>query len=355
MGSDSSIGAETLDDFLSVVSQSMRADKRNNFRAICLTSDLTWDELLLRFQGRFDVTEQGVFHELHAKYEKHNQLFHVYLYLYRHPETGSPIFLTLNSHDDFRRTANRIITGTERIHYIWFPPEEMALIKNEILDNEGCRLVKFEGEKFGREQKYEEERRPEIRRKGEYSGDDAADTLEERKKEYGITPVHLYFEWPTKGTFHFRDEGEFVLNSGNPEFFFKEIVMPTLETVNPLNTAIKESELHIVEKQGIEQIEKHTLNIKLNAPLDYDERGDLIDHMKEGGFYPYSLQTSKGSLLLNGRIVDEENGGIISLSTDGQIMSILPRYESGFDSLLRFYRFVVEQVDSEAHIPNVSR
>lgn len=354
MEPESGIDGDTLDDFLHTASQRMQGDQRSNFRVICLTTDLSWDDLLLRFEGRFEITTQGDLHELHGTYEKHDQVYHVYLYLYRHPETQSPVFLTLNSHEDFRRTADRTISRTQRIHYIWFPPEDLAFIQDEILDNEGAKLVAFEGEKYGRQRKYEEERRPEIRRKSEYEGDDAAETLEERKMEYGITPIHLYFEWPTKGKFHFRDEGEFVLTSGNPDFFFKEIVTPTLETVNPLNTAIKASELHIVERHGIEHIEKESLEIKLKAPLGYEERGDLLEQMKEEGFFPYSVQTDQGSLLLNGRIVDEANGGMISLSTDGQIMSVLPRYDSGFDSLLRFYRFVVEEVDSEAYIPSVS-
>lgn len=355
MGSESSIDEESMDAFLDAVAAKMRGDQRSNFRIICLTTDLPWDELLLTFEGRFDVREQGEFHQLHATYEKHNETFHVFLYLYRHPDTGSPMLLTLNSHDDFQRTGGRTVDRTQRIHYIWFPPEEMALVKEHILDFEGCKMVEFEGEKFGRDRKYDEERRPEVRRKGEYTGEDAAETLEERKKEYGITPTHLYFDWPTKGNFHFRDEGEFVLTTGQPDFFFKEIVSPTLSTVDPLNTAIKSSELHIVEKQGIEQIEKQSLEIKLQAPLDYDERGDLLDEMKNAEFHPYSVQTAEGSLLLNGRIVDEPNGGMLSVTTDGQMMSVLPRYDSGFDSLLRFYRFVVEQVDSEAHIPAVSR
>lgn len=354
MVSESSITASTLDDFLHSASNRMQRDQRSNFRVFCLTTDLSWDELLLRFKSSFEITDRGEFHELHGTYEKHGQLFHVYLYLYRHPETQSPILLTLNSHEDFRRTADRIITGTQNIHYIWFPPEEIALIQEEILDNEGARLVEFEGKKYGRQRKYEEERRPQIRRKSGYEGDDAAETLEERKKEYGITPVHLYFEWPTIGEFHFRDEGEFVLTSGDPEFFFKEIVAPTLGTVDPLNTAIKASELHIVEKQGVQHIEKETLEIKLRAPLEYDERGELLEQMKGEGFFPYSVQTEQGSLLLNGRVVDEENGGMFSLSTDGTMMTVLPRYDSGFDSLLRFYRFIVEEIDSEARIPSVS-
>lgn len=353
MGTDRRIDATTLDEFLPEARERMRDDRNRNFRIICLTSELAWEDFLTRCQGWFTVEEQGDFYELHSSYRKHNKRFDVYLYLLQHPMTGSPTILTLNSHDGFHRTADSMITGTEGLYNMWFPPDSMALLKDRILDEEGSQLVAFEGRKFGRERKYEEERRPETRREGEYRAPDAAATLEERKKEYGITPTHLYFEWPTKGDFHFRDEGEFVLTRGDPEFFFNEIVTPGLEEVEPLNTAIKASELHIVERHGVEQIEKETLEIKLDSPLEYEEVDNLVNQMKDDGFYPYSYQAAEGSLLLNGRIVDEANGGMISLSTDGEILSVLPRYESGFDSILRFYRFVVEQVDADATVRGV--
>jgi len=354
MGTDRQIDATTLDDFLPTARQRMRDDRNRNVRVICLTTELNWDDFLMRFEARFTVEEQGEFYELHDTYRKHNKKFDVYLYLFRHPRTGSPTFLTLNSHDDFHRTADKIIRECEGIYSTWFPPDSMALLKDRILDEEGSKLVAFKGKKFGRERKYEEERRPETRREGEYRAPDAAATLEERKKEYGITPTHLYFEWPTEGDFHFRDEGEFVLTRGDPVFFFNDVVTPGLIEIDPLNTAIKASELYIVERQGLQQIEKETLEIELESPLKYNEVDDLIDDMKEDGFYPYSYQAAEGSLLLNGRIVDEANGGMVSLSTDGEILSILPRYESGFDSLLRFYRFVVEQVDADATVKGVS-
>lgn len=353
METDRSIDANTLDGFLDKARKRMSADKNRNFRAICVTTELPWEDFLNLFRGAFDVVEQGAFYELHASFEKHNKEFDVYVYLYRHPDTDSPIFLTLNSHDDFHRTADSIIRKTEGISYLWFPPESMAILRDNVLGEEGSRLVGFEGKKFGRERKYEEERRPGTRREGEYHADDAAETLEERKKEYSITPTHLYFEWPSKGDFHFRDEGEFVLTRGNPEFFFKHIVVTGLREATPLNLAIKASELHIIKNNGLQSIEKESLEIELTHPLQFEEVDNLVKGMKNDGFYPYSYQENEGSLLLNGRIVDEENGGMISMSTDGETITILPRYESGFDSLLRFYRFVVEEVDADATVAGV--
>lgn len=353
MGRDRQINDGSLNEFLSTARQRMLDDRNRNFRVICLSSDLPWEKFLTLCRGYFSVEEQGDFYELHQTYEKHQQVFDVYLYLFRHPETGSPTFLTLNSHDGFSRTADRMIRNSEGIYYVWFPPDAMAKLTDRILAEEGTKMVGFEGKKFGRERKYEEERRPETRREGEYWADDAAETLEERKKEYGITPTHLHFEWPTNGDFHFRDEGEFVLTRGDPGFFFNEIVSPGLEDVTPLNTAIKRSHLNIVDNDGVERIDKESLEIDLNHALDYDEADAFISRMKSSGFYPYSYRAAEGSLLLNGRIVDERSGGMISISTDGQVISVLPRYDSGFDSLLRFYRFVVEEVDGDATVRGV--
>lgn len=353
MERDRRVDATTLNEFLHEARERMNEDRNRNFRAICVTIDLPWEEFLTYCRGEFDVKEQGVFYELHSTYRKHNKDFDVYVYLYQHPDTGSLTFLTLNSHDDFHRTADSMVRDTEGVSYLWFPPESMAILRDLVLDQDGSRLVGFEGRKFGRERKYEEERRPGTKREGEYHADDAAETLEERKKEYGITPTHLYFEWPSKGDFHFRDEGEFVLTRGDPVFFFKEFVVPSLHEADPLNTAMKESELHISDTNGLQQIRKESLKITLTQPLEYEETDSFISQMKADGFYPYSYQAGEGSLLLNGRVVDEANGGMLSISTDGNTLSVLPRYESGFDSLLRFYRFVVQEVDADATVQGV--
>lgn len=50
------------------------------------------------------------------------------------------------------------------------------------------------------------------------------------------------------------------------------------------------------------------------------------------------------------RVVDEKTGGIFLLSTDGETFSLIPKYDSGFDSLMRFYRFIVEKIDPNATI-----
>lgn len=342
--------ARDLDGLLAEASSKLQEDQRNNFRAICLNSDLTMAEVTDAFSDRFTLSPQGEFHELKTTYQKYGLDIDVHLYLYEHPEIDVFIIFTLNSSGDFSRTAESIIQGTEGMYYLWMPPNIVEALKEDLLAMEGSRLNYFYGKKFSSQRRFEEERRPEYPRKDEYEGNDAADTLEERKKEYGITPTRLRFDIPPKGTILFSNLGDFVLLNGAPHEFYHEIVQTALGRVREMNEAVQSSELSLVEEKGVERVTKKTLEIEVELGLDYEDAEDFFEELKEDEFFPYNLSKSKGSLLLDGRIVDQQNGGMFSLSTDGQTFSILPKYGSDFDSLMRFYRFVVEKIDSDATI-----
>lgn len=349
MASENELSATTLDDLLPEAATQLGVDERGRFRIICLSTNLSWDELLQRVRGYFTETEQGDFHQLHTTHKRHNKKFHVYLYLYQHPETGAPIIFTLNSYDDFRRTAERMIERTEGLYTLWIRPGEMAELREEVLDIEGIRLTGFDYDTFGKEE-HKGERRPGYRRSGRHDSEDAEHVLEEWKLEYGVTPTQLRFDLPTRGEFHFSNDGEFVLTEGDTRFLYDEVAEAGIRKSYPLSKTVQSSELKVTTEDGIDQILERPLEMTITDTLDYDDVDTFVSAMKQEDFYPYSYQEAPGSLLLSGRIVDEQNSGMISVATDGETMTLLPRYESGFDSLMRFYRFVIEQVDPEATI-----
>jgi hypothetical protein len=350
MASPRELSADTLDQLIEEARGKLEQDKRTNFRIICLSTDLPWEQLLTITRHYFAVTKQGDFHELYATHTKHNKEFHVHLYLYQHPETGAPIIFTLNSYDDFRRTSGSLIKGTEDLYTLWLRPDEITDLQEEIMSDEGIRLTGFDYDTFGKEQRYEAERRPGFERSGSNNSEDAEHVLEEWKMEYGINPTQLRFSLPSKGQFYFGNDGQFVLTRGDTEYLYTTVVESALQKVHPLNTTVQSSELRVVTEGGIDQIKEKPLEMEINDTLDYEDVDNLITAMKTDDFYPYSYQAAPGSLLLSGRIVDERNGGMISVATDGETMTLLPRYESGFDSLLRFYRFIVEEVDPDTSI-----
>jgi hypothetical protein len=351
MTTPAEFNGRTLGDLLEFATQRVQEDRRNNFRVICLSSNLALEDIANTFAKEFAVAEQGEFYHLNSTYTKHRRKFEVHLYLYKHEETGTPIIFTLNSSEDIRRKAKPVITGNRGIYPLWIPPNDMDAISDEILHIEGCRLKRFIGEKFGQEARSEQERRPEFERRQEYSGDDAAQTLEEAKMDYGITPTKLEYEIPTKANFTLGNEGEIVMNSGHANFFLNVIVIDTVVSrVSKMNDQIQSSKLDVVEKGGVEVFDKQSLEIKLNNPLEYGDADDLIVSLKNEDFHPYNISAEQGSLLLTSRVIDEESGGMFSLTTDGQQLSVLPKHGSSFDSVMRFYRFIVEKFDPNAHL-----
>ncbi len=337
---------ELLDDARSA----LQTDNRTNFRVVCLVSDLSWKRLVDIARGRFEVTEQGEFYQLYNTHTKRNQTNHVYLYLYQHPATGAPIIFTLNSSEDLNETLDRMVANTEDLYTLWLPPDEMGDLREDILDITGLELTGFEYDTFGRDQRYEAQIRPGFQRSGSHDSKDAEHMLEEWTVKYGVTATRLRFKLATRGTFRFSNDGEFVLENGSTEFLYEDIVEPALEKVHPLNELMKAADLSVATDNGFEHIEEHSIEISITDPLDYEDREEFTSEMQEEDFYPYSAQAAEGSLLFNGRIADERNDGIISVSTDGEDMMLLPRYDSGFDSLVRFYRFLVEKIDPDTEI-----
>lgn len=342
--------SKTKAELLDEARKSLHADNRTNFRIVCLVSDHSWEKLVKIARGWFEVTEQGEFYQLHTTHTKRNQKREVYLYLYQHQSTGAPIIFTLNSSEDLGPTLDRMVANIEDIYTLWLPPEAMGEIREELLEITGLELTGFDYDTFGRDHRYEAQVRPGFQRSGSHDSKDAEHMLEEWTVKYGITPTRLRFKLAAQGTFRFSNDGEFVLENGSTEFLFEDVVEPALDEAHPLNELMKAADLRVTTENGFEQIEEQPIEVTINDPLDYSDRDEFTSEMENEDFYPYSAQSAEGSLLFNGKIADERNDGIISVSTDGEDMMLLPRYDSGFDSLVRFYRFLVEKVDPDTEI-----
>ena len=353
MVASNELDASTRDELLDEARSALHTDNRTNFRVVCLVSDHSWKGLVDLARGWFDVTDQGEFYQLYTKHTKRNQTNHVFLYLYQHPATGAPIIFTLNSSEDLNETLDRMVTNTEDLYSLWLPPDEMGELRENLLEITGLELTGFDYDTFGRDQHYEGQVRPGFQRSGSHDSKDAEHMLEEWTVQYGITATRLRFKLATRGTFRFSNDGEFVLENGSTEFLYEDVVEPALEAAHPLNELMKAADLSVSKENGFEQIEEEPVEITISDPLDYEDRNEFTSEMQKEDFYPYSAQASEGSLLFNGKIADERNDGIISVSTNGEDLMLLPRYDSGFDSLVRFYRFLVEKVDPDTEIDTV--
>jgi len=346
--------AEKIEELFDEVSQKLKNDKRKKFRVLCLNTDLDKSILKKVFQKEFDVSEQGDFLELFTTYEKYEQEKKVFIYPFFSDELEAMVLFTLASSDELSKTIGPLVESTEGIYNLWIPPFYFEKIQEDIRNLESSKLTYFSFENFATDRKGIEVGKKE----GKYRGNDALAKLEEWKKKDDIKPIAMEFEIPRKTNIKVNNRGEFtILNQKdlhirreNIKFFYEKIIRKSIEKLSKMNQEIKTSTLDVIETEEGQRLQEKELHIELKNPLDYDEADNFIEQMESSNFVPFDYSTSKGSLIMEGNIADEKSGGILSLSSDGKTFLLLPKFDTKFDTLLRFYRFLIEKVDSHAQI-----
>lgn len=346
--------AECIEELFDEVSKILKNDKRKKFRVLCLNTDLDKNILKDVFQKEFDVTEQGEFLELFTTYEKYEQEKKVFIYPVFSDELETLVLFTLASSDELSKTIGPLVESTEGIYNLWIPPTYFEKIQEDIRTLESSKLTYFSYENYGTDRKGIEVGKKE----GEYRGNDALSKLEKWKKEDDIKPIAMEFEIPPKTSIQINNRGEFTilnqkdlhLHKENIRFFHEKIIRKSIEKLSEMNQEIKASTLDVIETEHGEKLQEKELHIELKNPLDYDEGDNFIQQMENSDFVPFDYSTDKGSLIMEGNIADEKSGGILSLSSDGETFLLLPKFDTRFDTLLRFYRFLIEKVDSHAQI-----
>ena len=78
------------------------------------------------------------------------------------------------------------------------------------------------------------------------------------------------------------------------------------------------------------------------------EAETLVDELEQMRFAVYNTIITEGSVRLDATILDEEKNSVFMVSSNEKHMIVSPRYQTGFDSFLRFYETVAETFDPDA-------
>lgn len=74
----------------------------------------------------------------------------------------------------------------------------------------------------------------------------------------------------------------------------------------------------------------------------------MIEVMADNGFSLFNEVRVKGSVRLNGMVIDDKKQTIFSMDVDNERINIAPIDELHFDSFMRFYKTVLESFDPNA-------
>lgn len=237
------------------------------------------------------------------------------------------------------------------IYYLWLPPSTFEEIRRVVLsDHPYAKITFFSGSRTP-STGFECEIRPDYSRSITYHGEDGMEALKEFTYYYGILPETVGFRVPGVADFQIKHTGMFTLISGDLNFLFKIIEKAIISTVRIRN---------IVETSRFDLFPLETAKKKLQVPyivpwiidfsrpFDYDDCENLIQVLAKNDFALYNYVLMSGSVILDSTVADELKKSVFTISMNSNRMVISPRYDTTFDSFLRFLQIITENFDPQA-------
>ncbi len=300
----------------------------------------------------FAVKEMGQIKELSTSYTdpKTQQIIPVKFYCHLSRESQILRCFTTATTDDIENTLF-LATEEPGLHHLWISPQVFEDIKHAILNQPGAKATYFVARRVS-SISFDAKIRPEIERRTViYFGDDAQETLNETKYQYGVTPDTIRFHVPGVGSLQINSRGMFSYFGGQMSFL-RETSDLAINRVLQTKRIIDSSKVQVISlktaKKELELTQLKPWTIELERPIGPEGLEDLFRELESSKFAVYNSVIMRGSLYSESTVLDETKKTVFTVTADGHRISISPRYQPSFESFFRFYQAVVEKFDSGA-------
>ncbi len=257
---------------------------------------------------------------------------------------------TIERHD---RGLGKDLYFTRGITEMWIPPPQFESILDDLEDRyPSMRITNFVARRDPNDQT-ESRWRPEFERRFNYTGLDGRDVLKELRRYYGVHPTSVHCDLAPGVSLKVYEDGRFILRDINQETFeelrqiisqIREDMLELRSTATGLHFDISalDTELGTVKMPNI-QAGKVALNsVDLTGPV----ADQFVKNARDFSFLDLSIH--EGSLSFSATVVDEIKRAVFDLSGTRNSLTLIPKYQTTFESFLRFYRYVTESLDSKA-------
>jgi hypothetical protein len=192
---------------------------------------------------------------------------------------------------------------------------------------------------------------------------DGNETLIELRDQYGALPSIMRFRIMDLVTFEIQNIGLFtVMNEYDSEtarlklleiieiiveyvLVQKQILVDSKYTLIPIKTRYKTFNVPNIKPWSIIFREK----------LEDDIIDNIVDILTSEDFSIYnSFSETGGSFILNGLVADGRKDSLFSVHIKNDEMVIAPIEKCSFDTFMRFYEVIVENIDPQADIAEVT-
>jgi hypothetical protein len=289
------------------------------------------------------------------------------LRLETHPHTGTfDSYFTFDEdalgvvifYTNFRKTKEipllqQILVDAPKTYRLVIRPSFVQQMLDELVATyEGLRILDFSA---GRSlsSRVPAQYRPEVARTVRYWGEDGRRVLDEMAYAYGVSPRKLRVELPGVSQFSLDNQGILTLFEGK--------LGPVLEvleravnqsTIDAKVLAEPRFQLYPMEIPGenLRMPVSTPVSIDLDSDLEFYQVPTLLERLEAEDFLPYNSSLEEGSLFLKSDILDVRTSEVLRLRANESQMWISPGGAESMKSMMRFYEFILDEVDSRAQL-----
>ena len=171
---------------------------------------------------------------------------------------------------------------------------------------------------------------------------------------YGVLPKILEINLPNGVDFRIDNKGIITLRSGEFGFIFT-LLEHIISKLKPVQKAIGESGYKIIQvgkNQRFNNAVQTPWSIVMSSKIDKDDIPGICNVLRseEWNFTMLEEILFNDSMLFAARLIDGYSGAKFDISTLGDKIEIYPVDEIDIGSSMRFYEFILENVDQIATV-----
>lgn len=354
----------TFDSFVQCIKQ--YTSKNEEIRIFAYITNLERTKLF-DFMNRFgfSIRQLGDIIELKLTSGEKNENDSIF---YCHIKENLVLCFTSYSFEDGEKTIDKFVSQHNGIYPLWIQPDTFDWISRSILNKDpNSMILEFHATRRHMDASSRREKvlREDYPRYFKYLGDDGKYTFEEISKIYGVSATHFQFLIPDLCRFRITNMGRFALINGNIDFLF-EVINQVLSKVLEMKSVIDRARTEFIPvnmgRREINLPKITPLNIIFGREIDFFQIEQFLNYItfEDSNFEMLDMSLLSGSVHLSGTLVDRNKNTEFSITGSTNKMTLSPREDTTFDSLLNFYRLVIERLDTDARcqvreISNVQR
>lgn len=274
----------------------------------------------------------------------------IFFYVFFDDRNNVPLFLTLaRKTDDIPETLLNYIDRSRDISNLWITPKVMNELKDSLIAEYDDLMITYFSAKRSPNFDISAEYRPEVTRSMQYRGDDGKLALEELEFYYGVLPKIIEIKLSEGVWFRIDNKGIITMKQGDFGRIFK-IIENVIGRVIQIRDAIGESE-YVIHRVGVNKQFANAIqtpwSMILPSGIKYDDIPNFCNVIQneEWGFTLLDYVHLNGSLFFSARLIDNKKSSVFDITTTGNKIDIFPVEKADIGSCMKFYEFIVENID----------